>query len=71
MAFENKEKDIYWIADVVVACHCKFSMCGSSEITREVIADVSSSSSSFFFSLYFPYSFFSCFFFSLTGERPN
>ena len=35
-----EEKDIYCIAavaDVVVACHCRFSLCGSSEITGEVV----------------------------------
>ena len=52
MGAEEEEEDIlYMAADVVVDCHCRFSICRSSEITREeavvVIAEVSSL---FFFS---------------------
>ena len=36
---EEEEEDIFCIAvaDVVGPCHCRFSLCGSSEITGEVV----------------------------------
>ncbi len=64
-----RRKTSFCITDVVVACHCRFSMCRSSEITREVvvIADVFFLLLFFLLSLYFPFlvSFLLSFFFPI------
>ena len=62
----EEEEDIFCIAvaDVVGPCHCRFSLCGSSEITGEVV-DISGR---FFFPVFFFFFFFS-FYFSSSLSR--